>query len=153
MTILTELPQRSQYQTIPIPAWRFFFIFVIQPGMSANLHLHVGFIGAGKMATALAKGFIRANLVTASQILASDPLETARMAFEKEIGAKTTESNGEVLKFAPVIVLSVKPGQVAAVLEGLREPFTRRQLLVSIAAGVSLGHDTPLPTSTLACEL
>ena len=34
--------------------------------------LTIGFLGAGKMATALAKGFIRAGLVTADDVLASD---------------------------------------------------------------------------------
>ena len=47
--------------------------------MSAKLTL--GFLGAGKMATALAKGFIRAQLVTAKQVMASDPSETARASF------------------------------------------------------------------------
>ena len=35
--------------------------------------LTIGFLGAGKMATALARGFIRAELVVPKEIIASDP--------------------------------------------------------------------------------
>jgi pyrroline-5-carboxylate reductase len=104
--------------------------------MSAQLT--IGFLGAGKMATALAKGFIRAGLVSAPQVMASDPSETARAAFAKEVGAKTTTSNPEVAKFGEVLILAVKPDQVSSVLADVRDHFTGKQLLISIAAGVPL---------------
>jgi len=106
--------------------------------MSAKLT--IGFLGAGKMATALAKGFIRAGLVTAEQVMASDPSDAARAAFAKDVGAKTTTSNPSVVKFAEVIVLAVKPDQVGGVLADVREDFTRQHLLISIAAGVPLAR-------------
>jgi pyrroline-5-carboxylate reductase len=104
--------------------------------MSARLT--IGFLGAGKMATALAKGFIRAGLVTAKQVIASDPSEAARAAFAKEVGAKATASNAAVMKVAGVLVLAVKPDQVSGVLADIRDHFTGKQLLISIAAGVPL---------------
>lgn len=100
--------------------------------------LTIGFLGAGKMATALAKGFIRAKLVTAKQIIASDPVSAATAAFTKEIGAKTTGSNSEVARFARVLILAVKPDQVSGVLSDIREHFTQKHLLISIAAGVPI---------------
>ena len=100
--------------------------------------LNVGFIGAGKMAAALAKGFIRAELVTPREITASDPHDTARKNFAGEIGAKTIESNADVAKFADVLILATKPDQVPAALEEIRGAFTKRHLLISIAAGVTL---------------
>ena len=71
--------------------------------------LSVGFLGAGKMAMALAKGFVRAGLVTAKQIIATDPSASACAAFAKEVGAKTTAYNPDAAKFAEVLVLAVKP--------------------------------------------
>lgn len=100
--------------------------------------LKVGFLGAGKMATALAHGFIKAGLLTANEIIASDPVEGARAAFGKEVGSKTTTSNPEVAKFANVLFLAVKPDQTTAVLADIREHFTSHHLLISIAAGVPL---------------
>ena len=100
--------------------------------------LTIGFLGAGKMATALAKGFIRAGLVTPNQVIASDVSEAARAAFAKETGAKTTASNPDVAKFAQVLVLAVKPDQVGGALGEIRDDFSEKHLLVSIAAGVTL---------------
>ena len=100
--------------------------------------LTIGFLGAGKMAAALARGFIHTGLVGPKDIIAGDPLAVARGKFVEETGAGTTKSNADVLKFANVLILAVKPDQVAAVLTGLRGEFTSDHLLISIAAGVTL---------------
>jgi pyrroline-5-carboxylate reductase len=98
----------------------------------------IGFLGAGKMAAALAGGFIRAKLVAPAQMFASDLAEPARAAFADATGARTTAGNPEVVKAANVLILAVKPDQVAAVLAEIREHFTAKHLLISIAAGVPL---------------
>lgn len=100
--------------------------------------LSIGFLGAGKMATALAKGFIRAGLVTPKEVIASDINEAAGAAFAKQTGAKTTAANAEVAKFGSVLILAVKPDQVAGALAEIRDGLTEKQLVVSIAAGVTL---------------
>ncbi|MCS7338428.1 MAG: pyrroline-5-carboxylate reductase [Verrucomicrobiae bacterium] len=99
--------------------------------------LTLGFIGAGKMATALAKGFIRAKLLRPHQVMASDPVESARKLFASETGAKTTRSNRDVLHFGTVIVLAVKPDQAVSVLSELRPGLRTHHLLVSIVAGLT----------------
>jgi pyrroline-5-carboxylate reductase len=53
-----------------------------KPSMSAKLT--IGFLGAGKMGTALARGFINAGLAIANQLIASDPIEAAGAAFAKK---------------------------------------------------------------------
>jgi pyrroline-5-carboxylate reductase len=100
--------------------------------------LKIGFLGAGRMATALAKGFIQAKFATADDIIASDPLEHARQAFTKDVGAKTTAFNPDVLKFATVVVLAVKPDHVTELLAEVKRHFTEKHLLLSIAAGVPI---------------
>lgn len=102
--------------------------------------LRIGFLGAGKMAAALARGFIRAGLVSAKDVLASDPSEAARAAFAKETGGKVTESNSDVAAFASVLLLAVKPDQVSGVLSGLRGNLGSKHLVLSIAAGVPLAR-------------
>ena len=102
--------------------------------------LTIGFLGAGKMATALAKGFIAGGLVEPGQILASDPVEAARTAFVRETGAKATKTNVEVAKFARLIVLAVKPGSMQELLAEVREQITPGHLVISIAAGVTIGQ-------------
>jgi pyrroline-5-carboxylate reductase len=98
----------------------------------------LGFLGAGKMATALAQGFIRAGLFAADRVMASDPSESARSSFAKETGAATARLNEEVLGFAQILMLAVKPDQVAGVLAEIRNHFLPQHLLMSIAAGIPL---------------
>jgi pyrroline-5-carboxylate reductase len=100
--------------------------------------LTIGFLGAGKMATALARGFLLGGLVTPKRIIASDVIEAARNSFVRDSGAKSTASNSEVAQFADVLVLAVKPDQVAGVLAEVRDHITSKHLLISIAAGVPL---------------
>jgi pyrroline-5-carboxylate reductase len=100
--------------------------------------LSIGFLGAGRMGTALARGFIAAGLVKPGHITASDPVEAARAAFARESGAKAVATNSEVVKAAKVLLLAVKPDQVAGVLAGIRSDFTEKHLLISIAAGVTI---------------
>lgn len=102
--------------------------------------LKVGFLGAGKMASALARGFIKAGLVSADRVIASDPVENARAHFASEVGGKPSPHNSDVLKFADVVFLAVKPDHVADVLTEARPQFTERHLLVSIAAGVPIAR-------------
>jgi pyrroline-5-carboxylate reductase len=102
------------------------------------VELTIGFLGTGKMATALATGFIRAGLVGKEQILGSDLVEAARAGFAQATGARTVHHNSEVIQFGRVIVLAVKPGQIAEVLSGVAPQVTEQHLVVSIAAGVPL---------------
>jgi pyrroline-5-carboxylate reductase len=109
--------------------------------------LTLGFLGAGKMATALAAGFLRAKLVSEQQVLASDPSETARSGFAKETRCRTTGSNAEVVASVRVVFLAVKPAQVQEVLSEARTTFSPDHLLISIAAGVPLAKlELGLPT-------
>ena len=43
--------------------------------------VRLGFLGAGNMATALARGWIDAGLATPERVLASDPMPAAREPF------------------------------------------------------------------------
>ncbi len=92
------------------------------------------------MATALAKGVISAGLLKAAQIRASDPSPAARNAFASETGASASDRNLDVVQFARVLVLAVKPANVAALLEEIRPALSPGHLLISIAAGVPIAR-------------
>eukprot|EP00286_Rhodomonas_abbreviata_P006064 CAMPEP_0181331358 /NCGR_PEP_ID=MMETSP1101-20121128/24452_1 /TAXON_ID=46948 /ORGANISM="Rhodomonas abbreviata, Strain Caron Lab Isolate" /LENGTH=271 /DNA_ID=CAMNT_0023440799 /DNA_START=25 /DNA_END=840 /DNA_ORIENTATION=- len=100
--------------------------------------LTVGFLGAGRMASALAKGFLNAKLLEPSQLHASDVYPGARDGFSKDTGGTAHATNDLVVANAKVIFLSVKPDQVGEVLEGIKDKFTADHLLVSICAGITL---------------
>jgi pyrroline-5-carboxylate reductase len=102
-------------------------------------HLHVGFLGAGKMATALAQGWLNAGLLHAERLRASDPVPDARTAFAKATAGQAHPNNRQVVAESDVVILAVKPQQMADVLAEINGPVKERQpLLVSVAAGVSL---------------
>ena len=100
--------------------------------------LRWGFVGAGKMATALIRGMIRAGTAASASIVASDPSDAARSSLAAEAGIVTLASNREVAGRSDVIVLAVKPQGMARVLEDLRPTISDDHLILSVAAGVSL---------------
>lgn len=94
------------------------------------------------MATALARGLVESKFCRADQIVASDVIPPARDGFTKATGSKAVETNSEVLKQSDVIVLAVKPQQIADVLAEMAAQLRAEQLVVSIAAGVPIATMT-----------
>ncbi len=105
----------------------------------------VGFIGTGRMATALAGGLISSGFCPAGSIVGSDVVPAAAEAFAASTGGSIVDSNTAVADRSDVIVLSVKPQQMPEVLADLAPAVTSDHLVVSIAAGITL--------STLAAAL
>lgn len=99
----------------------------------------IGFLGAGRMATALAQGFIRGGIVTPGAVVASDVERGAREAFVQATGGVAVDDNATVAG-ASTVVVAVKPHQVGEVLRELRGRLTPEHLVISIAAGVTLGQ-------------
>ena len=111
--------------------------------------LKIGFLGAGRMASALASGFIKAGLASGENMIASDVSAESRDAFSKSTGARVSGFNPDVAKGASLLFIAVKPAQVREVLQELSTHLNEQHLIVSIAAGVStaemeanLPHDT-----------
>lgn len=109
----------------------------------------VGFVGAGRMATALARGFVNGAL-TADRVVAVDPSAEARAAFGQSVGHDVrVDEAAKVDLDADVLILAVKPQVMPAALSGLAEDLRPEQLIVSIAAGVSLATlEESLPEGT-----
>ncbi|MCA9064266.1 MAG: pyrroline-5-carboxylate reductase [Planctomycetaceae bacterium] len=99
----------------------------------------IAFIGTGQMATALACGFVR-ELLKPSQISGYDPYEAARTAFSSRVGngVVVADSADTVLESASLIILAVKPQVMSAALQEISAMITAEQLVVSIAAGITL---------------
>jgi pyrroline-5-carboxylate reductase len=98
----------------------------------------MGFLGAGKMATALARAWIAAGLIPASAIRASDPVPAARKSFSTEVGVECTDDNLAVVGGSDVLLLAVKPQSMPALLKEIGPAVAARHLLISIAAGIPL---------------
>src|SRR5690348_17223590 len=99
----------------------------------------LGFIGAGNMAEAIARGVIRSGLVRADQLIASDVAPQRRQLFEQDLKVRAVESNLDVARESSTIVLCVKPQYMQAALENLGAILNPNTLIISIAAGISSG--------------
>jgi pyrroline-5-carboxylate reductase len=100
--------------------------------------LRIGFLGAGKMASALAHGWIQAGLIAASNVCASDLVPLAREHFTQHTGAVAHADNLRVVADSNVLVLAVKPQNMPELLSAIKPAVQARHLVVSIAAGVTL---------------
>src|SRR3990167_6600332 len=98
----------------------------------------IGFIGGGKMGEALCKGIINACLSKAENIMVSDVVVERCKLLSQEIGIKTTQNNKDVVLFANVVILAVKPQMMGEVLDQIKNDITQRHLVVSIAAGIPI---------------
>jgi pyrroline-5-carboxylate reductase len=88
--------------------------------------MQIGLIGAGNMATALARGI-------GEPVLVADPVRERAEALAAELGGEALASNAEVAERADAIVLCHKPAQLAAVAGELRG---KPDAVVSILGGV-----------------
>jgi pyrroline-5-carboxylate reductase len=95
-----------------------------------------GFVGSGKMATALVQGVTRSGALRREDILVSDtvPAVAEKLAAEAQVAAST---NDELVQQAGVLVLCVKPADALDALRSLRAAAARK-LVISIVAGLPL---------------
>jgi pyrroline-5-carboxylate reductase len=70
--------------------------------------MQIGLIGAGNMARALARGWVR-------PVLCADPLAERARALAEEVGGEALAGNAEVARRADLVVLCHKPAQLHAV--------------------------------------
>jgi pyrroline-5-carboxylate reductase len=98
--------------------------------------MQIGFIGSGRMASALAEGILRAGIAPPGEMVLTDKIPAAADDLARRTGARSLRSNAEVAANAGALILCVKPGDVP---DALREAGDLTgKLLVSIAAGVRL---------------
>jgi pyrroline-5-carboxylate reductase len=100
--------------------------------------LRIGFLGAGKMATALAQGWIKSALTTSEHVCASDPVAAARDHFTATTGAVAFADNLRVVAQSSIVVLAVKPQNMAELLSEIHNGVQARHLVISIAAGITM---------------
>jgi pyrroline-5-carboxylate reductase len=102
----------------------------------------IAMIGGGRMASALAEGFCRAELLSPGEIVVHDPSAAAREALLARVpGLRFAATPAEAAGSAEIVWLAVKPQQAAEACGGIAGVMSGRTL-VSILAG--------LTTATLA---
>ncbi|XP_063561816.1 pyrroline-5-carboxylate reductase 1, mitochondrial isoform X1 [Gorilla gorilla gorilla] len=101
--------------------------------------MSVGFIGAGQLAFALAKGFTAAGVLAAHKIMASSPdMDLATVSALRKMGVKLTPHNKETVQHSDVLFLAVKPHIIPFILDEIGADIEDRHIVVSCAAGVTI---------------
>jgi pyrroline-5-carboxylate reductase len=95
----------------------------------------LGFLGAGNMAGALMRGAIVAGAIEPDRILACDVIAATLETLKSELGIGVAASSAELLDRCRIVVLAVKPQQMGAALDAVRDRVRPEHLLISIAAG------------------
>jgi pyrroline-5-carboxylate reductase len=98
----------------------------------------ISFIGGGVMAEAMIRSLLNQKVVTPDQILAADPYVERCAELAERHGIRTTTSNPEAAEGGQVVVLSIKPQLARIVLPEIRGHLRRRDLLLSILAGMPI---------------
>jgi pyrroline-5-carboxylate reductase len=107
-------------------------------------------VGAGKMGEALIRGLLDASAIAPAHVAVTTGTGDRARQLAEQLGVRASESNRAAVGDSDVVVLAVKPQQVAPVLEELRGAWRPDQLLVSVAASVGTAYletrlDAPVP--------
>ena len=109
----------------------------------------IGMLGTGNMAGALIRGLLASKLVTADQLRGSDVRSDHLAELEQKYGIKTHLDNADLLSWANVVVLAVKPQVIDRVLDQISGDLSSDTLVISVAAGVPLRSiEARLPAGT-----
>lgn len=110
------------------------------PGVHALAGRRIALIGAGTMGRAIAGGLHGAGAFPAAELRVVDHHAAAAVALAGDITGATVADAATACADADLVLLCVKPKDVAGVLDDLvaRGALAHAPLLVSIAAGVSI---------------
>lgn len=111
----------------------------------------IGFIGGGNMASSLINGLIVSGHA-AHSLWVSDINADVVATLSEKLGVNSTTNNDELVNAVDVVVLAVKPQNLADVAKHIAPLIQQKQsLVVSIAAGISqnslsrwLGNDVAI---------
>jgi pyrroline-5-carboxylate reductase len=100
------------------------------------MDITAAFVGGGNMGGALIRGLIARGLA-AQRISVGEAHQPRRIVLADELGVHVTADNREAVQDADLVVLAVKPQDMAGTVQALAEKFRARPpLVISIAAGI-----------------
>ena len=98
----------------------------------------IGFIGAGRMASAMISGLIAKGVYTKDEIVACAPSRATRAKVSGAYGIRMFATAAEAAREADVLILAIKPQKIPALFTEEKLVLGANHLLVSIAAGVKI---------------
>jgi pyrroline-5-carboxylate reductase len=100
--------------------------------------MKVTLIGGGNMGSAIVSAIISKRVSRAEYITVSDKDETKLAELEEKYGINVTSDNVAAITDADVVILAIKPQNLAEEMSKLNGKFKPRQLVLSIIAGAKI---------------
>jgi len=100
---------------------------------------HITIIGGGNLGSAIAEGLLKSRFAKASDITITKR-NIATLQSLKKKGITITDDNNEAVKKGDVVILAVKPFQVADVLLGIKNELSNKKIFISVVTGVLIGE-------------
>jgi pyrroline-5-carboxylate reductase len=100
--------------------------------------MKISFIGGGNMGEAIFSSLLNSGKTSPADVTVSDISAERREYLEKNYGIAVTSDNREAAGAGEVIVLAVKPQNLAEVMSGMKGCFGAGQLVLSIIAGATI---------------
>jgi pyrroline-5-carboxylate reductase len=107
--------------------------------------MKVAVLGCGVMGMAFARHFAKKH-----PVILCDRDQAKTKAFAKEIGAVFQEKMDVAVREADVVLLAVKPKDLAEIAHATATAFAKEKILISILAGVPIAHlKKSFPSATI----
>ena len=108
-----------------------------------DLHLKIGFIGAGNMGQAMIGALIASGCCAGSDIFVCDVIKNQTDRLKATYNISVSAENKKLVEICDVIIFAVKPQSIVSVLSDLKEnnaflPVNRKKIFISIAAGIPI---------------
>ena len=100
--------------------------------------MKIAFIGGGNMGEAMLAAILENGLSTPEAILVSDVKESRRQYLGQRYGVAVMESNRLAVESGDIVVLAIKPQDLAGVMAELNGQLKSSQVVVSIIAGARI---------------
>ncbi|MCQ2528156.1 MAG: pyrroline-5-carboxylate reductase [Saccharofermentans sp.] len=94
-------------------------------------------IGTGNMGKALINGFIAGNVLKPEEITVFDLNTSACNALKDSLGVNVAPNGNEAVKDSDYVLMAVKPQHFDAALDGIKDSFADKTIVLSIAAAVT----------------
>lgn len=110
-----------------------------EPHGASSAPVRIAVIGTGKMGGILVQAFLRSGLCQPGSIHATVTHEERARSLSLQLGISVTTDNLAAVQSADVVLLGVKPQQVAGVVRSIAPALHPGKLLISFAASVKTG--------------
>ncbi|MBU1672084.1 MAG: pyrroline-5-carboxylate reductase [Actinobacteria bacterium] len=99
----------------------------------------VALIGAGNMGAAMLRGWLESGALTREQVVIADRDADRGETVARDLGVELATDGAGAVSGARIVFLAVKPQDAPAALEDISGSMSARKVLVSIAAGLTIG--------------